>query len=77
LSSVSIASRPKSPFHSVAADARRTGENHVPAGRRDRQILFPPPALNLEARQQFVDFGLDGAEPDHGIEVIERVIRGP
>src|SRR3982074_1501410 len=34
--------------HDRLSNAGRTGENHMPAGRGDGQILFPPPALDFE-----------------------------
>ena len=35
--------------HHGFSDARRTSENHMPACRGDRQVLFAPPALDFEA----------------------------
>jgi hypothetical protein len=59
------------------SDAGRAGEDHVTAGGEHRQILLAPPSLDLQAGEQLVDLGLDRAEPDHGFEIVQRVVGGP
>jgi hypothetical protein len=39
--------------------------------------LLPSPALDLEACKQLVDFGFHRAEPNHCVEFVQRIIRGP
>ena len=62
--------------HDGLADARWSRKHHVPAGCENRQALLPPPALDLQAGEQLVDLGFHRVESNHGLEIIQRVIRG-
>src|SRR5262249_14783280 len=58
------------------AHPRRAREHHMPADRRDLLPLLTPLPFYLQARQQLVHFLLDGAKPDHGVEVVQSLLGG-
>ena len=48
----------------------------MPADCTDGQALLAPHLLDFEAGEKLVDLFLHGAEPDHGAEIVERLIGG-